>query len=122
MASLYADHARELLCIGPEYHMASWKHKDATKSKPERLQVELMTAPLLEDGRVAWKYGDPKSRKKVEFTFPDHDQWTLAWEQKTGKCRQCATDNPGQEFVGWNHITGTKYKTCTRCGGTGTKP
>ncbi len=122
MASLYEDHAKELAGVGDEYRMASWKHKLARGKNPERLCVELIVAPLLADGTVAWKYSVSSTRMKVEYTFPEHDAWVLQWEQKTGRCSQCSAKNPGQEWVGWNHITGTQFKVCSRCNGTGSSP
>lgn len=119
MPNLYADHAREIAGVGPEYHMASWNHKEATKTKPERLIVVLMTAPLLASGEIAWKYADRATKKTVDMGLADHDRWTLEWERLTGKCRQCSTKHPGQQWDGWNCNTGDRFRTCTRCNGTG---
>lgn len=122
MASLYDVHARELAGVGPEYHMASWEHKEATRKKPERLVVTLMTAPLLEDGEIAWAYADKAGKRIVDFALAEHDSWLLTWEQRTGKCHRCAHDHPGQEWLGWSKAEGDKYRTCPRCKGTNQAP
>lgn len=39
------------------------------------------------------------------------------YERETGKCGKCV--GAKQEWVGWDHKTGNKYKTCSKCSGTG---
>ena len=122
MASLYLEHAREILGVGDEYKMASWDAKDALKLGPchpnTRIKVTLAIAPLLEDGRVAWAYEEKGTRKKAVFTNAEHDAWMLEWEKRTGLCHQCDLKRPGQEYMGFDQ-TGSKFQTCSRCGGTG---
>lgn len=36
--------------------------------------------------------------------------------------RQCAACVDGKEWSGWNHITGHRFTTCARCGGTALPP
>jgi hypothetical protein len=118
MANLYAEHAREIAGVGPEWHMAAVASEDATKAKPDRFQVTLMTAPLLADGKVAWEYADRKGKKVIEFSQREHVIWLRDWEKKTGLCYQCSSNNPGKEWIGWDATTGDKFQTCRRCNGT----
>ena len=122
MRGFYAEHARELAGVGTEYHMASWQHKEATKKKPGRLVVTLMTAPLLESGEIAWKYADRDGKKVVDLGMDEHDAWILEWERSTGKCSQCSATNPGQEWIGWSKDAGDKFQRCARCHGTNAAP
>lgn len=122
MANLYAEHAREIAGVGPEWHMASVQAKDATKTKPDRIKVVLMTAPLLADGKVAWKYADTKMKKTVEFTQGEHVVWLREWEHRTGRCSGCAAKKPGFEWTGWSQEGGDTFITCRRCKGKGVKP
>jgi hypothetical protein len=123
MASLYAEHAREILGVGPEWQVSSWKCLDGLKNTPgapgNRIRITGSIAPALPDGRVAWEYEEKGTRKSVTFTNAEHDAWILEWETKTENCSQCSTLHPGQEWMGWDHITGTKYRPCPRCNGTG---
>jgi hypothetical protein len=41
----------------------------------------------------------------------------LLWEKENDKCYQC--EGTGQERIGWNHITGDKFRPCKRCDSTG---
>lgn len=111
--NLYAEHARAIAQVGDEYHLASI---DGSKVL---MKAELMLAPKLEDGRVAWKYADKKSKILVKFTSEEHDSWTLDWERRTGRCRQCSHSHPGKERIGWGVSTGDLFQTCPRCNGTG---
>lgn len=126
MASHYENHARELLNQGPDWHISSWRVLDWKElgcgAPGSRLKVTGCLAPTLPDGRVDWDNAVPKSTKSVIFTNREHDEWLSRWEEATGKCSQCAPGLPGQEWGGWNHITGTKYNTCSRCKGSGVKP
>ena len=118
MSTMYAEHGREVLGIGEEYHLASVACKDATKKRPESMEVTFYIAPLLADGKVAWKYKDAATKKVAAFTEVEHHAWVRAWELRTGKCSACAKDRPGEEWIGWSQETGHHFQTCRRCKGT----
>jgi hypothetical protein len=126
MANLYAEHARELLGLDDTFHVAAWRSLDLGKREAghpdNRLRVEMMQCPRLEDGRLAWPMADTKTKKKCIFTNAEHDAWILTWEQRTGKCSLCHPRNPGQEWMGWSKDTGDKFRTCPRCNGTNKAP
>jgi len=126
MASLYAEHAREILGLDDTYQMSAWRSLDAMKREPgapeNRLRIEMMVCPRLEDGRLAWPMADTKTKKKCTFTSAEHDAWILGWEIRTGKCSQCHHLNPGKEWMGWDHIKGDSFRTCPRCNGTNKAP
>lgn len=44
----------------------------------------------------------------------------LSHEAETGNCSTCA--GTGQEWYGWHHIDGEKYRQCGRCAGSGKAP
>ena len=126
MANLYEDHARELLCLGPEYHLARWDSLDFEKvgenDPTERMRIAFAQAPLLASGEIAWKYEVKGSRRKVVFTRGGHQVWVDAWEARTGLCRNCLTGHPGQELESISATGGIKTRTCNRCKGTGKAP
>jgi hypothetical protein len=55
--------------------------------------------------------GEPK---RVVVTDGELLTEKARYECEEGKCSECGGD--GQEFAGWNHITGTRWRECTRCG------
>lgn len=42
------------------------------------------------------------------------------YEAETGNCGDCY--GKGEVFASWDHVEGTKYRKCERCGGTGERP
>ena len=126
MANLFAEHARELLNLDEGFHLSAWKSMDILKRNPghpdNRIRVEMMRCPRLEDGTLAWPCADRKSKKTVTWTNAEHDAWILAWESRTGRCSLCHPGHPGQEWIGFSMDEGTKFQTCTRCKGTNQAP
>jgi hypothetical protein len=39
------------------------------------------------------------------------------YEREEGRCAECFGE--GEVFASWNHETGSKFRPCRRCGGTG---
>ena len=50
-------------------------------------------------------------------TEAERTQERERWEAETGHCGECL--GSGQVMKRWNHITGTEYRPCTPCGGSG---
>lgn len=124
MPSLYEEHARTLLGLGPDWLMKKWEdidlmRKGGKRDESNRLKITGNVVPLLADGKPAWKYADKSTQKSVIFTFGEHDAWTAEWERRTGLCRQDADGHPGQEWMGWSQEGGHRFQTCPRCKGTG---
>ncbi len=74
--------------------------------------------PLLSRGK---RKGEPNHRKATEcqtfnVTITQSDQWEDDYESETGKCRECRGEGKTVWSVG---VGGTKYRTCTACGGSG---
>ena len=72
-------------------------------------------------GEPNWRRPEPGTKQTFYITPLEHSTWLLGWERRTGSCSKCFK-HPGQEFQSWNHLTGTQYRTCTRCQGTGKAP
>lgn len=68
-------------------------------------------------GQMSWRH----IRKGDEIeTFVAESEVRAAeraYETETGNCYECG--GGGQQWDGWDHIKGTKYRTCSRCNGTG---
>jgi len=126
VANLYLEHAREALGVGEDWVMMSWTSLDVKKYEVDdprrRLKVTGCVAPRLDDGRVAWEYEVPGTRKSVTWTGGEHDAWVLAWEHRTGKCSSCSPAHPGQEYMGWTAAEGILLRKCQRCNGTNQAP
>jgi hypothetical protein len=56
---------------------------------------------------------------KAVVTEDEEQAECVRYESETGQCGTCGGD--GKEFDGWNHNTGTKWRECRRCSGTGKK-
>ena len=126
MANLYAEHARDLLGLDDGFHLSAWKSLDIPKRPAghpmNRMRIEMMECPRLEDGTLAWPCADLKSRKSVTFTNAEHEAWTLEWERRTEKCSLCHPGHPGEEWIGWSKDEGSKFRACPRCKGTNQSP
>lgn len=116
MASLYEEHAREILGLDDSYQMAKWV------SLMRGIRVEMVQCPLKDDGVPDWPRADENTRKPCVFTDANHNAWVLGWERHTGKCSLCHPGHPGQEWMGWSNNTGSVFRTCPRCGGTNKAP
>lgn len=126
MASLYAEHAREILGLPEGWQISAWEaldwHAKGFDHPEGRTRITMRLAPLKADGKVDWDAA-PKVRRKVAvFTKAEHDQFLLRWEARTGRCHTCAPKYPGLEWVGWHRDTGDAYRSCPRCKGTGKPP
>jgi len=129
MSNLFVEHARELLGMGPDWHMSSWRSMDWKKygfqNPAGRIRITGSCVPSLPDGRLCWEYEVKGTRKSVMIRNDDHDAWVLAWEKRTGICSTCyseAQPHPGLENMGWDHIKGILLETCRRCKGTAKAP
>lgn len=123
MTSFCEMHARELLRVGDTWHLSRVEALDEDSRAPDaRIRVTGWEAPLLPDGCVSWRRKVKGTCRVVIFTHAQHRAFLLAWEQRTGKCYQCAPDNPGMEWIGWDLLDGNSFQVCTRCGGTNTAP
>ena len=56
-------------------------------------------------------------RVKVVVTESEVLAEAARYATETGNCPDCM--GSGQEWRGWDHITGHMYETCRRCGGKG---
>lgn len=65
------------------------------------------------------KFGGAGSTHAKEVFVPDAELQRVAAEHErdTGDCWDCK--GTGQTWAGWSQAEGTKYRTCTRCSGTG---
>lgn len=129
MGNLYAEHARELLGVGPDWQVSSWRSMDWKKlgfdHPAGRVKITGSCAPMLPDGRVCWEFEDKATRKSVLIRHDIHHAWVMAWEQRTGTCSACYSPvhpHPGLENMGWSAEKGTILVTCRRCKGTGKAP
>lgn len=65
-------------------------------------------------GRRSWRgRGDTTTVSDAK-----RDEALRDWEVRTGSCSGCGGD--GREYRGWSKARGFNYRTCTRCGGSGT--
>lgn len=56
-------------------------------------------------------------RRKVAVTLSEEKAEKARHEAETGNCGECWGD--GKELAGWDHITGTEWRDCRKCAGSG---
>lgn len=66
------------------------------------------------------KFPPPREYQKVVITFEERDAAYAEYESATGKCYVC--EGKGEENYGWSREEGQKFRTCSRCKGTGAPP
>ena len=121
------NHARELLHQPPEWRIHRWQRlpEDAHYGGFTHTAVTgaVCNAVFLRGprkGPTNWSKRDPDTDRGVIISDVEHNAWLLAWEKQTGKCHECG--GTGQEWAGWNHETGDRYRDCRRCKATGKAP
>jgi hypothetical protein len=68
-------------------------------------------------GRPVWPKGEGQS---IVVTDADLAETRDAWERECWSCAGCGGD--GREYAGWSTAKGYRYRTCTRCKGSGSPP
>lgn len=116
-------HAREKLQMPDPWRAYLWECLPKGAREVQVYHIRGAIAPLHERGTSAgqpnWRRTQPGTTRDVYITPNEHDAWVDAWEQRTGHCRQCL--GTGQELVAWHIHTGTRYRACLRCEGTGAR-
>lgn|GEM_PF-4733892 len=72
---------------------------------------------------VRYELADPETftnREAVLLDKRELDAEPFRFERETGKCADCGGD--GQEWCGWSHVGGHRWRECKRCGGNGSAP
>lgn len=112
--------AREILGMPDTWHWFEWE------CLPERGPTQVMRvkgacAPLIERGKrkgqTNWRERDKATEREVYITPSQRQEWLAKWEVATGKCHVC--QGTTQEYAGWDHIAGIKFRPCTKCNATG---
>jgi hypothetical protein len=65
-------------------------------------------------GKKTW---DRKAATKIVITDSELDAEKVRYVAETGNCPKCY--GKGEVSAGWHVETGTKYRPCDECGGTG---
>lgn len=77
--------------------------------------------PNIEKGKYAgqpkWKGRDKTQDRSFAVSIPALEAFKEEWELEEAKCHQCF--GTGEQWAGWSKETGTKYRTCERCTGSG---
>lgn len=114
--------ARELYGEPPEWEVYRWE----AIGKGDRRSGVLVTgavAPLKTRGKYKghkdWGKLDPETENTYAISDRESDAWLLKWEAETGFCSKCH----GSGLVCWRFSveTGSEYKPCKACDGTGHK-
>lgn len=116
---LYAEHAKEKAGLPANWRLYKWEC--FPKGGDETIYIAV-TGAVCEHFKTGehknernWKLRDKTTERTVNLVKLDHERWKLEWEQRTGKCERCT--GTGEVLESWNHITGTKTRTCPKCKG-----
>lgn len=120
MGSFFNETVQRLHGVSPEWH---WCAIDASGSPGGYIKItgcvpigRVTRGPR--QGRLKW----PPKKDMQSFWVhrSDLEESSLMYERDTGNCRVCS--GSGQEWCGWHHIEGNKYRPCSRCKATGKAP
>ena len=82
---------------------------------------------VYEQVKAGKRKGKPNFRKPLPGTEQvvfiresELKDWRLRKEAETGRCWVC--DGSGQQWCGWSAAEGNRYRTCSRCAGSGKAP
>ncbi len=111
-----AEHARELLGMPPDWQVYRWEVKGAGVHIEGAVANEkFLRGPR--KGHTNWAKKDKATEAGITISNDVHRVWLRDWEIKTGHCHKCG--GTSEEWAGWDHIEGTKYRPCQRCAATG---
>ena len=104
--------ARRKLNLPDTYTNCGW-----TRVDPDGLLVRMKEEYIKTAGKNKGKRGWRGEERTCFVTYAEEKHERASWEKETGKCSNCGGD--GQELAGWSAATGTRYKQCRRCNGSG---
>ena len=111
----YIVAARRKLGVGEQWEWRSLEAVDKTGQCNMRDTIVTGGVPHTSGPEAKrWK-GVPVSR--VLVTDADVQAAIDAFEEETGKCAECS--GYGTRACGWSAESGTRYRPCEKCGGTG---
>ena len=100
------------LNLSEPWSSCGWKRMD-----PDGLIVRVAQEVILKSGPRKGKKVWRGEEREVFASYAEITATELAWEKEHDTCHQCGGD--GQMWAGWNHETGTRYRECDVCVGSG---
>lgn len=71
-------------------------------------------------GETNWAKADKSTERRIVISAGDALRFRLEWERDHGKCHECL--GSGRAWCGWSKSEGNRFRTCVRCGGSGSPP
>lgn len=119
---LFEIHAREKANMPDEWRAYYWECLPHGKPS-EYYQFTGAVVPIHVGGPLNglpnWTRKDAATWRTVEFTAEEHKAFCADWEKRTGKCNECMGKG---ETIASSGVSGTKYRECHRCKGSGRPP
>lgn len=121
----YHEHAKQRdPTLSPEWEPYLYEvigdHRDRNASL---IKITGAVAPLVSRGpnrgRRNWRRMQRDTVREFFFTADDHDLFVDEWERTTDRCKRCFGYGKEVQSVG---VSGTTYRKCRRCHGTGERP
>jgi hypothetical protein len=103
---------RKLLPLPESCEMCGWEAVG-----PDAVIYSFAPYKFLKKGKNAGKKRYGAITHKAVVTLSEIRAEESSYELETGRCAICGGD--GQEWAGWNHKDGHRFKICSRCEGSG---
>lgn len=100
----------------PGFEFYEWRCLDDPDGSV-MLTGAVVTGTVTKGKRKGKKRWDETRKRVVIITDAEMLAERRRFEREEGKCAECGGD--GQAFKSWNHETGTAWRTCVKCGGSG---
>lgn len=111
--NFYESVAKDKLKLGDDYDVAGWE-----KIGPDAVIYKFGPVKILTRGKNKGQRRVTKATHTCAVFDSEIKEAKMKFESDTGKCYLCGGD--GQEWRGWNYISGNEFEECRRCLGTGT--
>lgn len=111
-------HAREVAKMPDEWEVYAW---ECIGEPVKVVEVKGCFKPPTitrgpRKGQSNWRKRDKTSERIVHITPEEHKAWIGKWVERTGLCVRCVGKGEVLASIG---VSGTTYRECPKCSGTG---
>lgn len=114
--SMLERYAREMMSLSDDWCIYRASCEPLGHERTLYYDVAGAVAPVKPNGCRNWRKKDPASVRKLIIPADTHAEFTKGWEKRTNTCAEC--DGSGQTMASAG-ISGTTYRACSKCKGTG---
>lgn len=115
-ANLYELYCREHATLPEDWAIYCMEQFPKTSGPCNYIQLTGAVAVVDRSGKRTWPNKE-LSRRVFQVSPADFAKFQAEWSKRTGYCITCL--GTGEQWTGWNHLTGDRYERCSDCGGSG---